>query len=229
MKQFSFAAVRILPLIFLMTSCTASPPLIKPVVAQKAASEIQKVCAAPFPRNRWQLVHSIETSLAGGHSGMMLGVAVITPKTRSIRSAMMTIEGLVVFNAECTDDRLTVERAIPPFDADGFARGMMEDIRLMFLYPPGPVHLGKTEADLPICRFENGPERMVDISFDPETGWTLRGYRSGRLVRTVLAEADHAMVTTAGEVIPRRMTLTAHGARGYTLNLKLLEARPLTD
>ena len=228
MKRFLFSAGRILLLILLLASCAASPPVIKPV-AQKAASEIQKVCAAPFPRNRWQWVHSIETSLAGGHSGMMLGVTVIAPKTRTIRSAMMTIEGLVVFNGEYTDDRLTVERAIPPFDADGFARGMMEDIRLMFLYPPGPVHLGTTEADLPICRFENGPERMVDITFDPKTGWTIRGYRSGRLVRTVLAEADHAMVSPAGEVIPRRMTLTAHDSPGYTLHLKLLEARPLTE
>ncbi len=214
-------------LILLLTACTG-PQVLSPV-APNAESEIRSVCAAPFPRNRWQLVHSIETDFGGGYGGMMLGVTVIDPESRILQSAMMTIEGLVVFNAESTPDQLSIERAVPPFDSNEFARGVMEDIRLMFFPPQGPVTVGNTEAGRPICRFETGPNRILDIRFDPESGWVYQLYRAGKLVRTVHADVKQAVVSPAGKVIPRRMTLTGHGSPEYTLHLKLLEAKPLAN
>lgn len=212
--------------LFLFLTACAVPQAISPV-APPAESEIRAVCAAPFPRNKWQLVHSIETDFGGGRGGMMLGVTVITPETRTLQSAMMTIEGLVVFNAESGPEKLTIERAVPPFDSNEFARGVMDDIRLMFFSPRGPIIAGNTDKGQPICRYKTGPDRVLDIAFEPTSGWVYRLYRSGKLVRTVRADVKQAVVSPAGEVIPRRMTLSAHGYPEYTLNLELLEAKPL--
>ncbi len=212
-------------LLLFLAAC-AVPPAISPVPPQ-AESDIRSVCAAPFPRNRWQMVHSIETDFGGGHGGMMMGVTVITPETRTLQCALMTIEGLVVFNAESGPEKLTIERAVPPFDSNEFARGVMEDIRLMFFSPQGPVIAGNTDKGRPICRYQTGPDRILDIAFEPASGWVYRLYRSGKPVRTVRADVKQAVVSAAGEVIPRRMTLTAHGYPEYTLNLKLLEAAPV--
>ena len=209
-----------------LLSC-ARVPAITPVPAA-AAPAIRDACARAFPAGDWQLVHAITTTMAGRHA-MMIGVSVISAPSRTIRCALMSLEGLVMLEARDRDGTITIDRAIPPFDSPDFARGMLDDIRMIF-FQPGlrPDDIGITASTSPVCRYRTDPEQTVDVDVRPGGGWTLRRYEGPALVRTVQAGAE-TLVTPGGERFPRQMKLTAQGARAYTLDLKLLEAVPLAD
>lgn len=209
-----------------MLSC-ARMPAIAPVPSQ-AAAPIREACTRAFPDGDWQLVHAITTTMAG-RRGMMIGVSVISAQPRTVRCALMSLEGLVMFEAREEDGTITVDRAIAPFDNPDFARGMLDDIRMIFFQPgPRPDDIGLTASDTPVCRYRTGPGQTVDVEAPPSGGWTLRRYEGDTLVRTVQAGPE-TLVTPRGERFSRQMQLTARGARPYKLDLKLLEAVPLSD
>lgn len=222
MKRF-FPFLILLAAVF---SC-ARMPVLAPVSPQMAP-DIRDTCARAFPDGSWQIVHAIETTMAG-HRGVIIGVSVISARSRTIRCALMSIEGLVMFEARDQNGNITIDRAIPPFDSPNFARGMLDDIRMIFFQPgPRPDDIGLTASGSPVCRYRTGPKQTVDVEVHPQGGWTLRRYEGAALVRTVQAGTE-TLITPREDRIPRQMQLTAHGARSYTLDLKLLEAIPLGE
>ncbi|WP_373497808.1 hypothetical protein [Desulfococcus sp.] len=218
---------RLFPAIIIIAallSC-ARMPAVSPVPPE-AAQGFREACARVFPAGDWQLVHAIETVM-GGRRGTMMGVSVISPGSRTVHCALMTLEGLSMFEARDRDGRITVDRAVPPFDSPAFARGMLEDIRMIFFQPgPGPDEAGLAPSGSPLCRYRPGPDETVDVTVDPRGGWTLRRYEGAALVRTVHAGAG-TLIASGGVRISRHLQLTARGPRPYTLDLKLLEAVPL--
>jgi len=157
-------------------------------------------------------VHSIETLVHGGRSAFVTGVVVVSSRERSLRCVIMTLEGLAVFEAEW-DGQLKVNRAIAPFDSKLFAQGLIEDIRLLFLRPPGsPLESGILENGSSICRYRVPEEGIVDVVSQEEGRWEIRRYAADfKLLRTL-------------RIAPDTVELTAHGPRGYKLNMNLLEA-----
>jgi len=208
----------------------ARMPALRPAPSM-AVPDIQEACAGVFPAGDRQFVHAVDTAMAGRRA-TMIGVSVVSSASRTIRSALMSLEGLVMFAAREQDGKITIDRAVPPFDGPGFARGMLDDIRMIFLRPgPEPDAVGFTAAGAPVCRYTTGPERAIDVEVDPAGGtggWTLRRYDRGVLTRTVRADGLSRR-PPAGDRIPGRMQLKAYGARGYTLDLNLIEAVPVTD
>ena len=61
----------------------------------------------------------------------MLGVVSLDPEANTVECALLSIEGLRLFEAH-DDGTLTTRRALPPFDRPALANGMMQDIRLIF-------------------------------------------------------------------------------------------------
>jgi len=124
----------------------------------------------------------------------------------------MTLEGLAVFEAEW-DGQLKVNRAIAPFDSRLFARGLMDDIRLLFLRPTGaPLESGFMENGNSICRYRDPDEGIVDVVSEGKDRWEIRRYAGDlRLLRTV-------------KMGPGAIELNAHGSQAYKLNMNLLEA-----
>ena len=161
MKRF-FPSIRLPAILFAALLSCAQMPAIAPA-PPKAAPPIREACARAFPGGDWQLVHAITTTMAG-RRGMMIGVSVISAQPRAVRCALMSLEGLVMFEARDEDGTITVDRAIPPFDNPDFARGMLDDIRMIF-FPPGPQpdDIGLTTSDTPVCRYRTGPEQTVDV------------------------------------------------------------------
>jgi len=181
-------------------------------------------CQDPFPHGRWQMYHLIEATVPGGQKRALTGVSVVSSGERSIRWALLTVEGFVLFSGRY-NGTLTIDRAIAPFDRPGFAQGLVGDLMLLFLAPQAPdLTTGHLENDAYVCRY-GSQEKTTDIVFQDDGTWSVRQYTSNhRLARTV--EADE-MTTVGDNVFAKHLVLKKHGAVGYRLELRLLEAVPL--
>jgi hypothetical protein len=219
-----------IPLLFglvgLMIACSPLPKVLP--VDGSALPDHQQECRRPFPDGKWQLLHSIEATLPGGAKGWVMGVTIISSPGRTAHCIIMTIEGLVVFDAQY-DRQLVVNRGVPPFDTDDFAEGLIQDIRLIFFPPEGPL----TEAGILkngsfVCRHQNPDGQIVDVISGKEKGWELRQYgKDLGLNRTVRAFFNKDSGDSARLGMPARLELTAHDSPGYALTMDLLEAVPL--
>ena len=129
-------------LLCLLASCAGLPPVTPGGDALRAGADEAFAPGTVFPEGRWQLLHAIQAELPGGRTLVMLGLTVMSSTGRSCRSVLMTLEGFVVFDGEY-DRRVTVHRALPPFDSPHFADGLMEDIRLVFFEPEAVVVEGE--------------------------------------------------------------------------------------
>ncbi|MCP3951472.1 MAG: hypothetical protein GY697_04545 [Desulfobacterales bacterium] len=205
----------------LIAGCSGLPEL-KPGLA--GSLEITpEVCRIVFPQGKWQFTHAIEAASPGGGEKLLVGVTVVDSSQQIVDCALMTVEGFVLFQAHM-GKTLRVERAVPPFDREGFAAGIMADVRLMFLEPPRehmqtgwsgePSALGSQR----VCRYTRKAGMTTDVR--PGTGWQINRYTSrGNLTRTVTAEPAGGK---AG--FPGRLRLQAAGPAGYTLEMKLVDA-----
>ncbi|MEW6666880.1 MAG: hypothetical protein AB1512_16885 [Thermodesulfobacteriota bacterium] len=204
---------------FLLTACS-NLPTVQP--AGDFAATLQPLCRDPFPKGKWQFVHSIEAVMPGGRSAFVTGVVVLSSVDRTFRCVILTIEGLAVFDAEW-DRRLTVNRAIAPFDSKPFAEGLAEDIRLLFLHPRGsPVESGLLQDGDSLCRYRDSNGGIVDVVSRGGGGWGIQRYtRDLHLVRTV----NMVPGGSAGQdEIPQKIELTARGPQAYKLIMNLVEA-----
>jgi hypothetical protein len=171
------------------------------------------------------MVHTIAAELPGQQTRTVIGISVVFPARRSVQAVLMTIEGLVLFNAVYTTQALDVRRALPPFDSPAFALGLMQDVQLLFLSPAAAsAESGRLASDGPGCRFERKDGRIVDVVPAADGGWQLFLYEGRRLQRQVQAEVCREG-PNAG--IPCRLELTAHGRLSYHLKMALIEAEPV--
>ncbi len=139
-----------------------------------------------YPDGDWQLLHSIEATLPGGKKGFLMGLTVISPSNRTARCVIMTLEGFVIFDA-LYDKKITVNRAIAPFDSEVFANGLIEDINLIFFKPSGSITTsGFLKSGAAVCRYQKPDGRLVDIISQGKHNWEIRQYLpDNRLARTV--------------------------------------------
>jgi len=217
----------LLPLIaVLMMACHSLPPLMP---AEQTPADMETVCEAAFVHRAWRMVHTITMDLPGRRKGVMLGVVSLAPAANTIEAALLSIEGLRLFEAR-DDGALTIRRALPPFDRPALAEGMMQDIRLLFFAPQGGlIATGTRPSGNPACRYalEDG---YLDVTRTPEGVYLLERYdRRQRMIRR--AEIKRCRPAGAGEsgAVPCHIHLEAMGANAYQLDLDLVEARPGLD
>ena len=207
-------------------ACSALPGVHPVDIA--VGTQLSRKCDNLFPNGKWQFVHSIETTLPAGQKGLVMGVTVISSRDKTVQCAIMTIEGIVVFDARY-DQRLVIQRALPPFDSEGFAEGLIRDIQLIFFMPEGLlVETGNDKDGASICRYQKPDGRIVDLVIHGDSSWQIRQYsRQLRLIRTVTAFFNKKNSAEEQAAIPVRLELTAHGVAGYNLIMDLVEAVPL--
>lgn len=206
-------------LLLTIGACTGLKPLTPLDPARKTA--VLEGCRRPFLPGKYRLVHALETVMPDGAKGTAVGVLVADPRTLGFRTALMTIEGFVLFDAEA-GEALTVHRAVPPFDAPAFAEALAEDIRLAF-FPPGevPTAWGAGEEGAMVCRFERADGRLVEVLTFTGGVMAIRLYGTGQ-----------DLLKTIKMVPPERLglaeTLEIRGGwPPYTLRLRLLESEAL--
>ena len=207
-------------LLFLLASCSLADREMLPDITP--ADKPAQHCPDYFPAGSWQFVHAITFHMAAGGEGTALGVVVLDRK--EIRCALMTVEGLTLFEARSTEGRpVQVSRAVPPFDTEEFAAGLMGDVRTIFQKPQGEAEDGRLAGGAPVCRF-TAVGRVTDILPQEDGCWTMHTYSDGIGVRTIRARSCKRMGTA---VVPEDIDLVSSGQAGYTLHMHLISAEKL--
>ena len=209
-----------------ITSCSSLPQIFP--AGDSADPQPGPVCVESFPEGDWQLLHSIEATLPGGRKGFLMGLTVISSTNRTARCVIMTLEGFVVFDA-LYDKKISIQRAIGPFDSEEFANGLMADIDLIFFKPSGSLlSSGFLKDGAAVCRYQQQNGRKVDIIRRNEHSWEIRLYlRDNRLVRTVTRSSAAAHNSVDRQGIADKIELKANGSPGYALAMELVEALPV--
>jgi len=207
----------------MLSSCvSANRNLLPKIVATEPGALTDGGCTRMFPQKPWQYVHALNFRLADGGSGSALGV--VSLDRGSIRCALMSVEGLTLFEAYAPPgEQVKVVRALPPFDAQGFASGLMRDLQALFFVPPGSLRQGRLEDGRIVCRFTT-PQRITDILPGDDGCWQVRLYADG--VNTVSIET-HTCHGVDSVFVAQTMELMVPGPAGYTISLRLLSAEPL--
>ena len=215
-----------LGILCLMTACSGLPG-VYPDPNLSPSTGRQK-CVRLFPEGRWQFLHSIEAKMPGGRKGTLLGVTLISSVDKTVQSVIMTLEGMVLFDARY-DRKLVVNRAISPFDGENFAKGLIQDIELIFFAPSGPlIQSGVLKNGAAVCRFRNRDGRFEDIIQNGEGQWEIQQYdHRYHKRRTVNFFFNEKEINPDGFNAPERLRLTSHEYPGYALDMDLIEAVPL--
>lgn len=201
----------------LLLAACASMPAIQSLDTNQGAL-CAGICRSHFPEGGWQLVHTINARIRGGRQATFTGVVILSPEDESIRCAVMTLEGFVLFEA-LDRGRVTVKRAFGPFDDEDFAKGVMDDIRFLFVEPEGETTVGLFEDGSRGCRYRATRDSSVDLMEGPDGGWRMCQYDSrGYPMRTMTADAPNA------DGFSRKIVLEAVGRHGYRLTMTLVEA-----
>lgn len=167
-------------------------------------------------------MHTIETRMAGKTRNVIIGVTLVDPASRSISCAVLTAEGMVLFEAESTPEGLKITRALPPFDSKSFAQNMVEDIRLVFLEPQGKLQdRGLLSFGERVCRYLKANGDWIDVTQTEAQKTEIKRYTSsGTLKRQITFDV-------AGNDIYQRINLQAKETFDYSLMMTLIEAQPV--
>ncbi len=212
----------LLALLPILCSCSISSP---PRLAPESCSDFP-TCASVYPQGQWQFVHLIEFTLPNGTGGTVIGVTVLDDG--SVQCALTTTEGMTLFAAHSKNGRLKVLQAVPPFDKPGFAKGLMTDVRTIFVRPQSTtVTCGLLDGNQPCCRLQNNDGSLTDILPDDRGCWKIhaRPVGQGGQIRSIVASN---CTERQGYRLGRSMTMTTSGQLGYTLKMRLISAEKET-
>lgn len=208
-----------------IVSCTQLPKIYPHHPSgQRPPLKTESICLNMFPQGRWQLFHAIEANVPGNSKNRLTGVSILDSKNQSIKWALMTIEGFVLFSGHYDDGKLSIDRAVTPFNKAGFAKGVLEALRLIFFKPFELQDIGFSENRDMVCRYGN-KEGTTDIFVKANRQWLLHHYSSrNRLTQTIAVDQ---VVHIGNSFLPKHLILENHGLIGYKLDMHLLEAVPM--
>ncbi len=215
--------------LLLLSSCTgntlrALPESLPAELSPEQKETIRQSCARLFVAGDWQLVHSITFNLDSGHGATVLGVTVLDGAI--VKTALMTVEGFVLFEAELDGaGQLEVAKALPPFDNINFAEGLMRDVKTIFLEPaavPVVAALGLEGAG---CRYDVAGEGAIDLIPTPGGSFVMHVY-DREFTETLSIDLDSFAGQQSG-MFPEKILLRAPGMRGYTLKMTVISAEKI--
>lgn len=213
-------------LVALVLAGCARLPEIRPTEGIATARQVA-YCEAIFPQGRWQLVHSLQIRPPVGSEQTVLGVIQLSSQQRTFHCVLMTIEGLVLFEADF-DGAVKVQRALPPLEKPGIAEGIVQDIALIFLAPDQPLDaVGFSKNSLGICRYPSAGRGVEDVALKQNGLWEIRLYNQSHRLTRIVSSMSKEEPNAAD--LPSLVVLKAPGALGYTLKMRLIEATPLQE
>ncbi len=216
-------------LAFLLSGCAVEKQLRLPeLVPASAPYDVNhsEACADVYPQGHWQFVHSIDFSMRDGSGTTVVGITTLTGN--DISSALVTVEGLTLFAADFhQDNSFKIQRAVPPFNTDEFAKGMMADIRAIFQQPAGDhkVLQGRLAGSIPVCRYVDAKGGVVDVLPNVDDCWQIKSYTPDLTMnRLIIGQSCRKNDSIS---IPDYLELTTYGRTGYTLKMKLISAEKI--
>jgi len=173
------AHVRWCSVISALLLCACASPQ-RPLPVNPSGTEHRERCRLPFPVAPARFINAIEAQLPDGKKMTLIGITVIDPGERAVRAAIMTIEGLLLFDASTRNDVITLYRALPPFDGPEFRSALLHDVQFLFLPPAGePQQYGIVNNGSSICRYGLADGMTIDVIVHPDNSWELREYKNG--------------------------------------------------
>jgi hypothetical protein len=178
-------------------------------------------CYAIFPAGPWESVHRIEVTFRE-NSFSLLGATKGEPSERRFQSVLLTPEGFILFDAELSESGIAVRKAMAPFDSPAFARGLMEDVTLLFLSPSGkPGTWGKESDGTMICEWKGPDESHTEISGSMDRGWRiLRRNKKGKVIKEIILNGPFV------NGLASRIELRAFKPAPYRLRMTLVQPSP---
>ena len=179
-------------------------------------------CFAIFPAEPWESVHKIETASQGKAFPTLLGVTQGDPTARGLHSFLLTPEGFILFESELRQGKVRTLKAVPPFDWPAFAKGLMEDVALLFLSPEGkPASWGRRDDGSQTCLWKGPGGGRTEIQGSMDRGWRiLHRDDQGDATREVLLKGPFVHGLAA------QMELQAFKPAPYRLRMTLIQATP---
>lgn len=210
--------ILLIPILFLL-SCQTLPVIHAPSSLKDGKAFI---CPSPFLKGKYRLVHAIENRVSGQAQSSVIGITVADPVTRSLSCAIVTVEGMSLFEAESGPAIFKINRALPPFDSEAFANNMIEDIKLIFFIPEGKLqNKGYISDGSKACRYLQTNGDLIDVMENESDGVQIKRYSSsGRLKR-------HVLFGTTVKNIYQHIELRAYETFNYSLLMNLIEAQPV--
>lgn len=210
-----------------ITAGCAHLPAIVPD-SHPAADSARVAISRIFPSGDWQFSHAIKATVPGGKTIEMVGAMVLSSRNNSLRCALMTLEGFVLFSGRF-DGKLIVERAVSPFDRAGFAEGLMNDLSLLFFAPRTPmVSCGQLPDGARVTRFRSKEKITTDLVLREDQTWAIYEYSSGsKLVRSVEARDISPIGGDDKNMVAKNIIFRRPGLLGYQLDMRLVEATRL--
>ena len=176
---------------------------------------IFKKCHNAFLKNPETRIHSIQATMGNRKATPFIGITTANPETRKIHSALMSIEGLVLFEA-VNDKKLTINRAVGPFNSKSFAIRLIDDINSIFFKPEGKlIKTGLLKDGSMICRYKKN-EIITDIIYDDSTKWTINVYTKKSIKKKI------EILTQGTEKEHGWIKLKSYGRNKYNLDMKLI-------
>jgi len=178
-------------------------------------------CYAIFPAEPWVSVHRLEATIGGGSSSL-LGVTKGEPSERRLQSLLLSPEGFILFDAERRENGIAVRKAVAPFDSPAFARGLMEDVTLIFLSPQGvPVIWGRETDGTMFCNWEGHNDSRTEIKGSMDSGWRILSRdKYGEVIKEVVLNGPFV------NGLASRVELRAFKPATYRIRITLLQAFP---
>ncbi|MGP8015267.1 MAG: hypothetical protein ACLPP9_12785 [Smithella sp.] len=193
-------------------------PAINQPISQ--ANKKYLTCPSPFLKEKYRLIYEIEIRAAGNVQGAIIGITVADPSTRFICCAIMTAEGIVLFDAQAGPNTLKINRALPPFNSADFAKNMIEDIKLISFAPEGKI---QTKGRLPdgstVCRYSEQNGDWIDVIADKSDLPEINRYSSDESLKR------HVQFNKPIGNIYKSIELQGSGMVNYTLLMTLIEAQ----
>ena len=209
-------------MLFFLVSCATEEQLRLPNLAATLNQQETQGCVKFFPQGKWQFVHSIVFSLRNGVSSTVIGVTSLNGT--EIESALVTVEGLTLFEAAYHDDNsFEIRRAVPPFENPGFAEGLIRDVRAIFQLPiDSEVQTGHLAGKTPVCRYTDADGKITDILAADGDCLHIKNYTSDLILdRSIVGNSCRKRGSI---LIPEYIELKIPGRSGYTLKMTLIRA-----
>jgi len=179
-------------------------------------------CPFPFPRGNYRLVHAIESRMPANQRSSVIGITLIDPLSRSLSCAIMTAEGMVLFEAQENRGELMIKRALSPFDSVALTQNMIEDIKLIFLAPQGTLQSrGYLSDGSTVCRYREENGDRIDLIENKSNDMQIRRYSSSGTLKR------HVNFTDKRKNMYQRIELTANEIYDYSLTMNLIESQRL--
>ncbi len=195
--------------------CAGCVPILETDLLPGAPGDLQG-CFAMFPAGPWECIHKIEAVMSEGVSSSLLGVTKGDPAGRKLHTVLLSPEGFILFEAEQLEDTMSVLKAVAPFDSAAFARGLMEDVNLLFFPPEGwPSKWGRGADGAILCQWKSFDGSRREISLSTVRKISLRD-RHGDLVKEALLQAPFV------QGLASQVELRVYKPAPYRLKMTLL-------